>query len=258
MPFFRNFSSKFFGDTPPPIRPLKNVLPNGALTDAEVCYYLIEGSHIEQTRVETWLYEKKLLKYLRIEINKSPDIKEYITYAYDDAVNDCLINIRKGSFLGESSLNTYFYQIFNHKIINFFRQKATNKSKTEAEWYNNCAAAIEDRYTDFSFVNAIEPNELSELLDMFAQKEPEIAHRVRLKILGWKDTDFVEAKMAANENSARSYLSNCKTQFKQFLKAQNYPIDDFNSKNNGSETLGKGVKNALILIIYALRELFYL
>lgn len=258
MSLFKNLLDKLRGQSSNDIRPLKNVLPNGALTDAEVCYYLIEGSYIEQTRVETWLYEKKLVKYLHIEIRKSLDLKEDITYAYDDAVNDCLINIRKGSFLGESSLNTYFKQIFNHKIVNFFRQKATNKSKTEAEWYNNRAAAIEDFYTDFSFVNAIEPNELSELLDLFAQKEPEIAHRVRLKILGWKDTDFVEAKMAANENSARSYLSSCKTQFKQFLKAQNYPIDDFNPKNKGSETLGKGVKNTLMLTIYALRELFYL
>ena len=250
MSFFRNISNKFFGD-PPPIRPIKDVLPKSNLTDVEVCYYLIEGADLAQRLTATWLHDVKFIGFLYTEIKKYRDLKEDLYFAYEDAFLETCIQIKTGVYQAKSSLNTYFYTIFHHKVVNVFREKGTNKRKAEKEFYENREAAIEEKCRDTP-VAAVEPNEIAELLTLFEQKEPNQTHWIRLDASGWKDVDFVETGMAKTAGSARSYLAQCKNAFEQFLIDNNHPYD----RRKGSKLLKKNIKTLILITLYAFNALF--
>ena len=246
MSFFRNISNKFFSD-PPPIRPIKNVLPKGTLTDDEVCFYLIDGTIEEQTLTENWLYGTKFKAYYQYKMvtEKLQNLEPAVTFAYDDAVKDTLDAIRSGVYRKEASLRVYFARIFDNYVNTIFRKKATHKQQDERQALAHQKGAIEDDFQNLS-IEAIEPNAVKELLDLFEKKEPNKAFWVMHAILGWKDVDFVEAKKATNEGSARSYLVECKKTFEQFLADNG---ETFQRRKNKKDKPPPSAFDTLILVV---------
>jgi hypothetical protein len=262
MSIFRNLSNKLFGDAPHPIRPIKDVLPNGTLTDKEVSYYLAEGKDIEQTRTITWLHDVKFIKFLFFKIKKYPNLEESITDAYNDAVIEVCIDIKTKVYRAQSSLNTYFCSIFDNKVVNIFRKKATIKAKEEGQlWYASRDATIEDLCRDTG-ISAIEPEDFAELLNLFQQTLPKAvdgklnqADWIRYAILGWKEDDFVNGGFATSLGSAKSYVSQCKKAFMQFLNDNGYHLKKRKDKKETSKPLDMSVKILILVAFNGLRGL---
>jgi hypothetical protein len=255
MSLFGSFSNNFFGGTPP-IRPIKNVLPDGTLTDDEVCHYLIQGSNEEQKLTENWLCLVRFKKYYHYKMftKKLFNLESEVTFAYDDAVKDTIDHIRKGVYRKEASLKVYFARIFDKHLVNIFRKKATNKSSDEKQALAHQNVAIEEGYQHIS-VDAIEPNAIEELLDLFEKKESSKSDWILHAILGWKDVDFVKAGKAKSEGSARAYLVECKKTFEQFLNDNGHAFKRQKDKKDKPKT-PSDMETLVLVAFYAFRGLF--
>jgi DNA-directed RNA polymerase specialized sigma24 family protein len=254
MSVFRNLSNKLFGHSQQSIRPIKDVLPNGTLTDDEVCNYLTVGSEAEQIRTVLWLYEVKFIGYLNKKFEDYPNLKFDIKAEYIASNAIVCVHIRTDVYKQKAALETYFYRIFHNSCVNFFRKKATNKSEEEA-WYTKRAISIEEKCPDI-LINALEPNEVAELLDLFEKKEPSRAAWLKLTIDGFKDVDFVNLGMAKDADSFRSYLSQCRKAFEQFLNDNGYTYKRRKDKKDEPKPTELSIKTLFLLTFNVLRGLF--
>jgi|GEM_PF-1455209 len=178
-------------------------------TDQSIIDDLLAGG-LHRIRAEKSLY-RKYIKLIRIGQRKHKVSEEEAQQAYNDAIFATIINIVKGSYRGESKLETYISRIFWRKCVDTIQKNQT----IQVEWSNTFPEAEDD---SLNFLRkAFAKEELVRVQQYMKKLSEKCQQMLAFVSLGHDATAIAKLLSYKDAHTASQQLYRCRKKLRQLV-----------------------------------------